>query len=136
MRERSETLASVFFSAPTTPNPFLEVGNCRRYTSSLSTKHSRRSHARLSKPHCNSEGNIRVDDLSYDPLVRLGVEIGASKTRNKPRALLRLRLSPSNPISVRGLSHYRRGVSRCHSHSQRNTALLSRRASRLRTRLQ
>ena len=82
---------------------------------------------------------IRVVDLwLMIPLVvemrRLG--LGASKFRNNPRALLRLRLSASNPNSVRGLSHYRRGISRCHFHSQRNTALLSRRASRLRTRLQ
>ena len=62
--------------------------------------------------------------------------LGASKFRNKPRALIRVRLSASNPISVRGLSYYRRGISRCYFHSQRNTALLSRRASRLRTRLQ
>ena len=84
---------------------------------------------------------IRIDNLWLMILyiVRLGVEMhrrGASKFRNKPKTLLRLRLSTSNPISVRGLSHYRRGISRCYFHSQRNTALLSRRASRLRTRLQ
>jgi hypothetical protein len=112
---RKEWDSSVNFLAPTTLNPFLEIEDCRRYTCSLSTKHSRRPH------------------------VRFGFEmrrLGASKFGNKPRALLRLRLSASNPNPVRGLSHYRRGISRCYSHSQRNTAFLSRRASRLRTRLQ
>ena len=79
--------------------------------------------------------------MAYDTLVRLGVEMcrpGAFKFRNKPRAHLRLRLSSSNPVSAGELSHYRRGISRCYSHSQRNTTFkfLSRHASRLRTRLQ
>ena len=60
----------------------------------------------------------------------------ASAFRHEPRAVLRLRLSAINPISVRGLSHYRRGVPRCHFHSPRNPSFLPRRASRLRTRLQ
>ena len=108
---RKEWDSCICFGAPMTPNPFLEIEDCRRYTSSLSTKHSRRSHVRLGR-------------------------LGASKIGNNPRAILRLRLSASNPNSVRGLSHNRRGISRYYHHPSRNTILLSRRASRLRTRLQ
>ena len=108
---RKEWDSCICFGAPMTPNPFLEIEDFRRYTSSLFTKHPRRSHVRL--------GRLGVSNLGINP-----------------KALLRLRLSASNPNSVRGLSHYRRGISRCHHHSQRNTTLLSRRASRLRTRLQ
>lgn len=99
----------------------VRIEHRRRFTSSLShglsTKHSRRSHVRLSEPQFRRRVEVR-------------------RVRYEPRALLRLRLSTSNPISVRGLSHYRRGISRRDSHSPRNPSLLSRRASRLRTRLQ
>lgn len=81
---------------------------------------------------------IHIDDLWLTTiLVRRSVEMRrASKFKHEPRNVLRLRLFASNPISVRGLSHYRRGVSRCYFHSSRNLPLLSHCASRLRTRLQ
>lgn len=97
------------------------IEQCRRYTSSrgaLSTKRPRRSHVRISES-------------------RRGVAMHrASAFKHESRAVLRLRLSASNPISVRGLSDYRRGVSRCHFHSSRNLPRLPRHASRLRTRFQ
>ena len=56
---RKEWDSCICFPAPTIPNLFLEIEDCRRYSSSVSTKHSRRSHVGLSKPQCNSEGNSR-----------------------------------------------------------------------------
>ena len=78
---------------------------------------------------------LMICDLQSS-VVRRGVETRRASTfRNEPRAVLRLRLSAINPISVRRLSHYRRGVPRCHFHSPRNFPFSSRRAPRLRTRL-